>query len=206
MTDFATQEDRTDVPLPILQSAVRQVWSDDDTAECPPLLPSAERDWMFRSVGLDEIDHAWLQATSDTAMVGLAELGAHVTEVMFVPYSKSPIETQVDQLKRLKDGWDGGNACAPSENALRDLESVVHLLVWCRASTVEVEDDGSVSLSWHNPEAERSFSLTFRGTGRVVGTLVSLADNANAAWRLSTGAELDFYDNIHVDEVEALLS
>lgn len=80
------------------------------------------------------------------------------------------IESILQRLGRLRDGWAGPSSIAPPPAVLAELSKVAIALQGVRVEPdIEVDPDGSVSLIWDR--LDESFSLTFTGNGRVVGTM-----------------------------------
>ena len=88
-------------------------------------------------------------------------------------------------LSRLRDGWAGAGSKAISKNVLADIGALAPLMPPNASKPkVEVDADGEeVVFSWTSPDFRDRFSLTLRGTGRVVGAVVSPTNGESGVWR-----------------------
>lgn len=143
---------------------------------------------------------------------GSLTLGSRARARVSMPWSETqpaisfPIELQLTELSRLKDGWDGPNSRAPRREVIHDIELVVAVIAAkTRTADVEVDEDGNVILAWWSPNRRQRFELAFRGTGRVVGTLVSLDGNGVPAWRADATDVMELVRRMGTQQVAALI-
>lgn len=100
----------------------------------------------------------------------------------------------VSHLERLRDGWAGGDTCAPSESILRDVKAAMLAVDAIGAApAIEVDDDGTVVFEWMS--GHRSFCLTFNGNGDVIGTLSPWTPDY-PAWRVVADDEISLADKL----------
>ncbi len=201
----AIREQKTDYPLPVKRMTEMRFREEDETFNENYFLSAKTIDWQYMNASLERPREGIFVTSIETSSVQSKNVG-HTQHIVYPELRKSPIEAQFDHLKRLKDGWDGRDATAPSAEAIHDLECVKHVLGMCKAPTIEIEDEGGISLSWSNTQSHSEFTLTFRGTGRVVGTLVSLSQGGNVAWRLPVSIERELVNRLQEADVEALIT
>lgn len=88
------------------------------------------------------------------------------------------------ELARLKDGWDGAGSISPNTRIKADVQAVLEAMP-SRVSMPEMEvepDDGTVALRWISPDLQASFSLVFRGDGKVTGVLSKINPPRSTPW------------------------
>lgn len=111
------------------------------------------------------------------------------------------------RIRRLREGWNGSGSCAPTKEAANDIAAVAHVLDnLAKTPYCEIEDDGSIKLSWANKEQTRKLVLTFRGTGRVVGSLVTADGSPGDVWKLSTSSEQELCSRLDDETLDDILS
>ncbi|MGY4237295.1 hypothetical protein ACVIIW_006242 [Bradyrhizobium sp. USDA 4449] len=98
----------------------------------------------------------------------------------------------VRELGRIKDDWAGPGTVAPSKRVLSDVEAVaMRLPSNLKMPAIDVdEEDGSVAIRWVAENRSRSFSLVFRGNGKVSGVLATIEPPRSSSWSLGVGEEI----------------
>jgi hypothetical protein len=122
-----------------------------------------------------------------------ATIGRHDLPLLFVETPSvdsgptSVADLVVAELEKVCDGWAGEGSVAPSLAVLNDVALVLNALPHDAVMPdVEVdEDSGAVALRWIPSEAVKSFSLTFQGTGSVVGVYSTINPPRSFPWTAS---------------------
>jgi hypothetical protein len=98
--------------------------------------------------------------------------------------SRSSSDDVIMELERLEPGWAGAESMAPSQEFIAQIEAVLDQLPPNAAvPLIEVEEeDGSVSLRWIAMDRNRSFSLVFRGNGRVICVGATVEPPKSKTW------------------------
>jgi hypothetical protein len=96
------------------------------------------------------------------------------------------------ELGRLRPEWAGPGSVSPSQELIQQVEFVLDRLP-LKASMPQIEveeEDGSVALRWIAPNKKRSFSLVFRGNGRVTGVLATVDPPQSRSWSAQVTDEI----------------
>ncbi|MCR9056299.1 MAG: hypothetical protein NXI02_03110 [Rhodobacteraceae bacterium] len=113
----------------------------------------------------------------------------------------------IQQLKRLRAGWDGPDSCAPEKQAIKDIEVSAHIIdELAKKPACEIEEDGSIKLSWSNRDNNRKLVLTFRGKGRIVGSLVTTDGSPGAVWKVAVTNEHELSHRLDDEKLDEILS
>ncbi len=200
-------EEKNTYPPPVFNQVINRLRKPQGTTSEPHvglgIISALDHD--FGTTGNDFYDTCYSHSTKKVHYIDTKNTCLNIQRRPFMRSVKSEIDAKLDHLKRLTDGWDGGDTCAPSPNALEDFAKIIHLLGKYRLPNIEIEEEGGVSLFWHDREMRSEFSLTFRGTKRVVGTLVSLVDGENSAWRVNVDRERQILGHLQEHAIEALV-
>jgi hypothetical protein len=122
------------------------------------------------------------------------------------PQKPTVAEQISSSLGRLKDNWAGPGSVAPTDKIIQQVSSVVgHLPSLSKMPSIEVEDDdGTVSLRWVALDRKKSFSLVFRGKGRVTAIFATAEPPASKAWSAEVTDEISLagkLDEPHIREI-----
>jgi hypothetical protein len=127
------------------------------------------------------------------ALAGMANAAGHI-ESGSVGW-QSEVDRIVVELGRLDEGWASEEALVPSPQAIKDFEKVANLLPHnTKMPEIEIDDGGSLNIRWLDLSNRRSFSLIFKGNGRVIATF-SPSGNYQP-WDLDVFRELDILKKI----------
>jgi hypothetical protein len=96
------------------------------------------------------------------------------------------------ELGRLRPEWAGPGSVSPSKELIQQVELVLDRLPSeAPMPHIEVEEeDGSVALRWIGSNKKRSFSLVFRGNGRVTGVLATVDPPQSKSWSAQVTDEI----------------
>jgi hypothetical protein len=124
----------------------------------------------------------------------------------------APAQTVADkivrELGRVKDGWAGPGTVAPSKRVLADVETVaMRLPLNLKTPTIDIdEEEGSVALRWIAADKESSFSLVFRGNGKVLGVLATIEPPRSVSWSLGVREEVQIAFKLEENLVRNLIA
>lgn len=105
----------------------------------------------------------------------------------------------VSGLKKLEGGWAGEDSLAPKESVLADIASALGRISWqLTEPEAEVDCDGSVALLWCH--GEQTFALTFKGGGKVIGTMSPQA-RGYEPWALGVNEARELLAKLKTEEV-----
>ncbi|MGY3035923.1 hypothetical protein ACVIIV_005093 [Bradyrhizobium sp. USDA 4354] len=124
----------------------------------------------------------------------------------------APAQTVADkivrELGRVRDGWAGPGTVAPSKRVLADVETVaMRLPLNLKTPLIDIdEEDGSVALRWIAADKESSFSLVFRGNGKVLGVLATIEPPRSVSWSLGVREEVQIAFKLDENLVRNLIA
>jgi hypothetical protein len=114
-------------------------------------------------------------------------------ELLRVPSRALTLADRItSELGRLRPEWAGPGSVLPSQELIQQVELVLDRLP-LKASMPQIEveeEDGSVALRWIAPNKKRSFSLVFRGNGRVTGVLATVDPPQSKSWSAQVTDEI----------------
>ncbi|MCP1931788.1 hypothetical protein [Bradyrhizobium elkanii] len=127
---------------------------------------------------------------------------------VLIGFAETAGDRIVRELGRIKDGWAGPGTVAPSATMLADVEAVVaHLLANAKMPSIEVdEEDGSVALRWVAASRNQSFSLVFRGNGKVSGVLATIDPPRSKSWSLTVNDEIQIASRLDEQAARQLIT
>lgn len=113
----------------------------------------------------------------------------------------------ITELGRLKNGWDGDSAPAPSQSLLNQMERALRALPHETSEpSIEVDpSDGSVAVRWWADDHNSAFSLNFTGNERVYGVFSSIDQPPPPSWDCFVNDETKIIDRIEHPVVRKML-
>lgn len=113
----------------------------------------------------------------------------------------------VNELGRIKDGWAGAGSIAPTTQAVNDVESVMgRLPIASKMPAIEIdEEDGMISLRWLANDRNSSFSLVFRGNGRVTTVIATIDPPRSAPLSFAVTEEIKIASKFDEPAVDQLI-
>ncbi|RXH15150.1 hypothetical protein EAS54_18865 [Bradyrhizobium guangzhouense] len=111
------------------------------------------------------------------------------------------------ELAKLADGWAGDGSVAPSIKVVRDVGLVLNQLPFkTRIPIVDIdEENGSVAVRWIADDRMKSFSLVFRGNGKVSGVLATIDPPRSKSWSFEVGEEVQIASKLEEPSVRHLI-